>query len=587
LRIFLELFWFFKLQWKHYCLSIICLIAVAILVTIPPRIVGKLIDIFQQGTLTKEALITNVLIVLAAGIGLYFGRMGWRVFLFYAALELAKVLRHRLFFHFTRMSSQFYQKNPTGDLMAKSTNDITAVEIVADSGVVTFVDSIITSVVIISMMVATISWELTVITMTVMPIVAILVRKIGKELHKRFRIAQAAFSDINNEVQENITGIRVIKSFGQEGAVLKSFEQLSLDVTKKNIAVGKIDALFDPIIIFSAGLTFLIAISAGSFFVWLGQITIGQLTTFTMYLTELSVPILSTGYMLNIAERGLASYKRIMSILLTEPHVADKPNAISKTPAGNISFNIDQFFYPNTNFPALKDVSINIRQGETLGIIGKTGSGKSTLIKLLLREFDSETGDIRIGTNSIYDVTQDALYRSLAYVPQEPFLFSASIAKNIAFARPDASMADIKRVAKIADIHEDVLAFPEGYETHVGERGVTLSGGQKQRISIARALILNTEILILDDALSAVDANTEQNILQELRKERRGKTTIIVSHRLSAIEKAESIIVLDQGKICERGRHKALMELNQFYARMYRQQQLESLVSQGGKTDGN
>lgn len=324
MRIFFELIWFFKYQWKQYLISIICLIAVALLVTVPPRIVGKLVDIFQQGTLTKEVLINNVLIVLAAGIGLYFGRLGWRVYLFYAALELAKVLRHRLFFHFTRMSSQFYQKSATGDLMARSTNDITAVEIVADSGFVTFVDSIITSVVVIFMMVTYISWELTVITLIVMPIVAILIRIIGKELHKRFRIAQAAFSDINNEVQENITGIRVIKSFGQERAVLESFEKLSLDVTKKNIAVGKVDALFDPIIIFFAGLTFLVAISAGSFFVWWNQITIGQLTTFLMFLTELNVPILSVGYMLNIAERGLASYKRIKAILETEPHVTDK-----------------------------------------------------------------------------------------------------------------------------------------------------------------------------------------------------------------------------------------------------------------------
>lgn len=228
-----------------------------------------------------------------------------------------------------------------------------------------------------------------------------------------------------------------------------------------------------------------------------------------------------------------------------------------------------------------------LKKGATLGIIGKTGSGKSTLIKLLLREFDCQQGDICIGNNSIYDITLDALYQQIAYVPQEPFLFSASIAKNIAFARPKAARAEIERVAKIADIHDDILDFPDGYETHVGERGVTLSGGQKQRVSIARALLLDAEILILDDALSAVDAHTEQRILQALRDERQEKTTIIVSHRLSAIENAESIIVLEAGKILEQGRHETLMDLNQYYARMYRQQQLESLVRRGGIVNGN
>jgi ATP-binding cassette subfamily B protein len=485
------------------------------------------------------------------------------------------------------MSPAFYRKYRTGDLMAHATNDVDAVTMAAREGVLAFCDSLLVGSMVVVMMVFTIDWRLTLLALLPMPLMAWITEKYGSILHKRFDIAQEAFSNMNDYVQENISGIRVVKAFGQEEAEKKAFSRILDDVVVKNIGVAKIDALFDPTIYFVTGISMFLAVSIGSWFVLNHEITIGELTQFTMYLGQLVWPMLGIAWTFNILERGRASYDRIQTLLAVQPEISDAPNASPETPSGDLEIKIDSFTYPQAPQPVLKNIEITVRKGETLGIVGKTGSGKTTLFRLLLREYASPGVKIKIGGKPIEEIQLHALRKAFGYVPQDPILFSATIAENIAFGKPDATQEEIEYVAKLACIHEDILQFPDGYQTIVGERGVTLSGGQKQRISIARALLLDPEILIFDDSLSAVDAKTEHLILEALRENRKGKTTLIAAHRLSAVEQAEQIIVLEDGEIVEHGTHAELIRLDGWYKDMYERQQLESSVFEGGGSVGS
>ncbi|EGL82217.1 ABC transporter related protein [Caldalkalibacillus thermarum TA2.A1] len=580
--IFKDLMWFFNQEKTSYLLGICCLVLVSLLTLLPPYVVGLVVDRIAEGTLTPAELWRWLGILLASGVVVYALRFAWRVLIFGAALRLGRLLRNRLYHHFTLMSPEFYQQRRIGDLMAHSTNDVQAIEATAGEGVLTLVDSLTLGGLVIVMMFTTLHAPLTLIVLIPMPIMAWATSYYGKLLHQRFHLAQAAFSDMNDKVQENISGMRVIKAFGQEEAEKAAFKRQTDDVVNKNIAVSRIDALFDPTISLIVGVSFFLAITFGSWFIIRGEMTVGQLTTFTMYLGMLIWPMLAFGWLFNIVERGRASYDRVSSLLSIQPAVKHVKGALKHKPQGDIQYDIDAFFYPGQQRPALQNIRIRIRQGHTLGVIGKTGAGKTTLVRLLLREFDCTAGDIQIGGVSIYRYSLDALRQSIGYVPQDHFLFSATIRENIAFGRPQAAMEEIEEVARIACIHDDILHFDQGYETVVGERGVTLSGGQKQRLAIARALLMDPEILILDDALSAVDAQTEETILKALKDYRRNKTTLIASHRLSSVEHAEEIVVLSEGQIVERGTHQELMELGGWYRMMYDHQQLESLVEKGG-----
>jgi ATP-binding cassette, subfamily B, multidrug efflux pump len=582
MSVFKDLMWYFKAEKKAYLTGIFLLLFVALLQLVPPRVIGIVVDEITNGTLTAGKLGKWIVVLAASGLAMYSLRYYWRIMIFGSAVKLSRLLRNRLYAHFTSMSQSFYQKRRTGDLMAHATNDLSAIQQTAGAGVLTFVDSLSTGGFVIIAMAATISWKLTLIALIPMPLMAVLTSWYGTMLHKRFHKAQEAFSDLNDKTQESITGIKVIKTFGQEKEDIEDFRRQSEDVVKKNISVAKVDALFDPTISIIVGISFFLSIAFGAKYVLNGELTIGQLVSFTSYLGLLIWPMLAFGWFFNIVERGRASYDRVSALLDEKIDIQDKPDALDIIPYGSIAYNLHSFTYPNDQEPILKKINFELGKGQTLGIVGKTGAGKTTLLKLLIREFDLTDGRISVGGKNIQDYKMERLREAIGYVPQDHFLFSATVHDNIAFANPNVGEDVIFEAAKIANIHDDILEFTEGYQTVVGERGVSLSGGQKQRISIARALVMNPEILILDDSLSAVDAKTEEQILSALKENRKEKTTIITAHRLSAIHHADLIIVLDGGRISERGTHDQLMEQDGWYKDMYLRQQLEELVEKGG-----
>jgi len=580
--LFRELMWFFRLEKKSYGMGILVLVFVALINLFPPYAVRVIVDGVGKGNLTEGFLLKWSLLLLGAGFLVYGLRYVWRLMIFGASSRLGRLLRKQLFEHFTLLSPQFYQEHRTGDLMAHATNDIQAIEMTAGVGVLTLVDSVMTGSLVIFSMAFFISWKLTLITLLPMPLMAWSTSYYGTLLHKRFHKAQAAFSDLNDKVLENISGVRVVKAFGEEEAEKQAFRTLSADVVEKNMAVANVDALFDPTIQLIIGISFFLAISFGAKEVVNGRLTFGQLTQFTIYLGQFIWPMLAFGWLFNILERGRASYDRVNTLLNIKHEIIERKGVLNQVPSGEVAYQNVSFTYSRTHIPVLKNIDVVVAEGQTLGIVGKTGSGKTTFFRLLMREFDLSEGDLRIGGSSIYDVTLEALRTAIGYVPQDHFLFSTSIAENIAFGKPEATLEEIQTVANIASIHEDIMHFEEKYGTLVGDRGVTLSGGQKQRVSIARALLVKPEILILDDSLSAVDAKTEKAILQGLKESRAQKTTLISSHRLSAIEHADLIIVLHNGMITERGSHAELMAMEGWYASTYRSQQLESLIEEGG-----
>ncbi|MFJ7826546.1 ABC transporter transmembrane domain-containing protein [Psychrobacillus sp. NPDC096623] len=584
MKVFLDLGWFFKERKKQYLIGILMLLVVAFLQLLPPKIIGYVVDEIHQRTLTTAVLVKWLGVLALASIGMYILRYYWRIMIFGSSIFLARKLRENLFRHFTKMSPSFYQKKRVGDLMAHATNDLSAVQQTAGAGVLTLVDSLATGGFVIAAMAITINWKLTLIALLPLPIMAILTSYYGKLLHQRFRFAQEAFSNLNDKSQESISGVKVIKTFGQEKEDTEDFVQLSQEVVDKNIRVAKVDALFDPTISLIVGMCFFLSIVFGTRYILAGEMSIGDLFAFTSYLGLLVWPMLAFGWLFNIVERGRASYDRIQNLMDEKIEIDDRLDAVDVRPEGDIQFQLEEFKFPGDERAALHHVNFTIKRGQTLGIVGKTGSGKTAILKLLMREFEGYTGKIVYGDYAIDMYKKRSLREAIGYVPQDHFLFSTTVAGNIAFANAGATMAAVEEAAKLAYIHEDILQFTNGYNTVVGERGVSLSGGQKQRISIARALMMNPELLILDDSLSAVDAKTEEAILEALKAKRSDETTIITSHRLSAIQHAHQIIVMNEGTIVEKGSHEQLMGQQGIYYEMYQLQQLESLVEQGGES---
>ena len=573
-----KLGWFLKLEKRRYIIGILALSLVSVFNLIPPKVIGNIVDKIEAGNLTNSQLFINIIYLVLAAFIMYGLRYVWRVYIFGAAYNLGRILRFRLFQHFTKMSPSFYQKYRTGDLMAHATNDVNAVVMVAGGGVMSAVDASITALVTLFTMVFLISVKLTLIAVIPLPFLAYATNKLGEKNHQSFKEAQESFSDLNNKVQESVSGIRVTKSFGYGNDEINSFKETNKKVFSKNIIASKYNALFDPMVLVFVGLSYTLTLIFGGIFISRGEISVGNLVTFVTYLDMLVWPLQAIGWLFNIGQRGDVSYTRIEKLLAEENDVVEKENTI---PAhnGRLEYNINSFSYVGEE--TLSDIKFAIDKGQTLGIVGVTGSGKTTLLKLLLREYDVEDGSIYLNNHNIKDYKLNDLRSLIGYVPQDQVLFAMSIKENIRFADTKYTDKQVEDVTKVCGIYDDIVNMTDGFDTIIGERGVSLSGGQKQRMAMSRALIMNPEILILDDSLSAVDAKTEHLILENLKEERSGKTTIITAHRLSAIVHADLIIVMDNGKIIERGTHDQLIAQDGWYKETYNTQQLEEKMKGG------
>jgi ATP-binding cassette subfamily B protein/ATP-binding cassette subfamily C protein/ATP-binding cassette subfamily B multidrug efflux pump len=576
---FTDLIWrYVRHNWKPYLLSASMLASVSALTVFIPRKVGHVVDALAAGKLDSRLLMVELGSIVLAGVFIYFLRVAWRLQLFAASYRLGAQLRSQLYARLCQQGPHFYQQRRTGDLMALATNDIDSVEMAAGEAMLAGFDGTLTLIMVVAMMTMGIDWRLAGVALLPFPLMALAFWRISEHIHQASKDSLACFGKLNDHVQETLTGVRTLRALGLESRSAQRFAELAEDAASAGLRAQRWEAAFEPAVGITLVSATVFTLGLGGYLVWQGQLTIGALTAFSMYLGQLIWPMFAAGWVLALIERGRAAWERLQPALDTPLSIEDHGTKAAVVD-GALEFDQVVFSYPGHQALALSGFNFSLPCGQTLGLVGPTGSGKSSVLRLILRQYEAQSGRICWSGHPISDYTADTLRQAMSWVPQEPFLFSASIAENIALSKPQATRDEIEHAARLACIHQDIVRMPQGFDTPVGEKGVALSGGQRQRVAIARALLADAPLLLLDDALSAVDTQTETDILlhlKQLRGTTAAKTTLIVSHRLSAVMDADQVLVLKGGQVTERGNHASLMDQNGWYAAQWRYQQLEA-----------
>lgn len=563
---------FIKDHKVSYLIGVIFMLLNSYVQTLFPKLLGQTIDIMKASGFSFYKVKLQIVYIMLVAILTFIFTYIWRNLIIGNARNLECHLRDQLYTHLQKLSPQFYNIRKTGDLIAYAINDISAVRMTFGPATAMSINGIVLCGISIYSMTQAINIKLTALALLPIPFIVFFMIKIGHLVQKRFKIVQECFASISDRVQENIYGIRVIKSYVQEESETDNFSKLNHNMMKSNLDMVKISSFLSPSIELCFCISFVMNLIIGGNMVLNNEISLGSFIAFNGYLTMIMKPVISIGRVITIFQRGVASLKRLNEIFDVSIDIQDGKELIDKPISGDIKFNNLTFHYPNTNKPALKNIDFNIASGQTIGILGATGSGKTTLVNLLLKLYNTEDNSIIIDGIDINKYSLNCLRDSIGYVPQDNFLFSSTIEENIRFFKDKYSLDDVYQATKLSCIYDNIIAFPKGFNSVLGERGVNLSGGQKQRISIARALIKNPPILILDDSLSAVDTVTESIILSNLKKSRKDKTTIIIAHRISAVKNADVILVIDEGRLCEIGCHDTLFDKKGVYYETYQEQ---------------
>jgi ATP-binding cassette, subfamily B, multidrug efflux pump len=552
--------------------GLLALVTVDGLQLILPKITQTVVDQLARGSTTpgRIAILGGAMVAVSIGMGLC--RFAWRYFILGTSYRIERDLRLDLYRHLQSLSPQFYDRTKVGDLMAHATNDLGAIRMATGMAALGAIDALVLATASITIMM-TMNARLTLLTLLPLPLLTLVMLRFGKVVHRRFTAVQDAFSRLTERAQESFSGIRVVKSYGDEPSEENYVRERAAICAAENIKLARAWGLFGPLIGGLATASMAILMGAGGRQVILGRLSLGQFVAFSSYLEMLIWPMMAVGWVVNILQRGTASMDRLRKLFATKPDLVDGLRETEPAPALEVSHLV--FAYPESDRAVLRDVSFSLPPGQTLGIVGRTGSGKTTLVELLMRIYDPPAGTVRVGGVDVRDLRIDRLRGLYGYVPQETFLFAMSVADNIAFGQDNVPRQEIEALACQVEIHQEILAFASGYDTLLGERGVTLSGGQKQRVALARALALRPRILVLDDALSSVDTATETALLHTLRGETRDRSTIIIAHRISTVRHADTILVLDDGRVVEQGSHETLVREEGFYSELFRMQQLE------------
>ncbi len=579
------LFRFIKPHLVRYVIGIIVLAVVDYASLFIPEITGELTDGLTSNTMDMTGVLHCVKMVVICGLIMAIGRFLWRYFLFVTARKVEFDIRNQLFKHLETMDVEYYNEHKTGGLMAHFTNDLNAIRLALGPAIISAFDATVMALMVIVQMVRTVDVKLTVITIVPMFVIMIGELWFGKWIHRVYKRMQEAFEDLSDFVQESVSGIRVVKAFVQEGEQRKGFDNKNKEARNRNLHFLRWISIEEPAVGFLIGLSSFANLLIGGKMAILGEMTLGNFVAFTQYITMLIWPMIAAGEAINMFSRGTASMSRLNEIFESTSEIMEEAPAVTGDEdsfKGKIEFRNLTFVHRGHLEPTLNNVNLTIKPGQTIAVIGRTGMGKSTLVNLMLHMYQVNRGMIFFDDRDIRDIPLRVLRDNIAYVPQDNFMFSDTLERNISFGLGSVEHNIVEKAAKDACIHDNIMDFPNRYDTIVGERGVTLSGGQKQRSSIARALIMNRPILIMDDALSAVDTDTEEHILENLKRLRKDKTTILIAHRITTIQNADLIMVLEEGELAECGNHVELMEKGGIYKKMYEKQQLEALKNAAG-----